>query len=543
MKNLILLSFLLPAVALGQAFAPSGNAASATNFTGSLSGDVTGTQSATVVSTVSGVTAANVAAGANLANAATDANTASTIVKRDASGNFSAGTITASLTGTASGNPTGSGANTRMAFWTGAGTLSSDADFTWDSTNNILTIAPAILGSKSIILDNQATICFNGTTCSARVWSSSGQLVLTNGAGSDMLAQMDTGSAFSSVGGLTAGQQLANQATLRGSSSNSPITITASGGGSNLGISLVGTGTGAVTGTAAVTAGNALANQLSINGSAASSAATITATGSDSSISINLVPKGSGTVTATTFTGALTGTASGNITALTGDVTASGGGSQAATVALVAGSTAANVHAAELLANAATLNNTASTIVKRGGSGEFSAGIVTSASGSGANAFVMTEGAHLGISGAGGSYIAGDAATHGITYLSNVTANNTSVAHYFNTNNNQTDATDFLAQFDDNNSFRFALQANGKLRFPVSQTYSVVGTATLTGGTVTVSTTAVTANSQIFLTHRGSGTAANFGILSVGTITGATSFVINSGNVLDADTISWFVIN
>jgi hypothetical protein len=68
---------------------------SAASFTGSLSGDVTGTQGATVVSTVGGVTAANVASGANLANAATDANTASAIVRRDASGNFSAGTITA----------------------------------------------------------------------------------------------------------------------------------------------------------------------------------------------------------------------------------------------------------------------------------------------------------------------------------------------------------------------------------------------------------------------------------------------------------------
>jgi formylglycine-generating enzyme len=75
------------------------------NFTGSLSGDVTGTQSATVVSTVGGVTSANVAIGANAANAATSTNTASTIVKRDASGNFAAGTITAtSLNGAFSGN-------------------------------------------------------------------------------------------------------------------------------------------------------------------------------------------------------------------------------------------------------------------------------------------------------------------------------------------------------------------------------------------------------------------------------------------------------
>src|SRR5204862_519507 len=80
----------------------SGNATTATtatNFSGSLVGDVTGTQGATVVSFVGGQTAANVAAATVLANAATSANTASAIVRRDGSGNFVAGTITASLTG------------------------------------------------------------------------------------------------------------------------------------------------------------------------------------------------------------------------------------------------------------------------------------------------------------------------------------------------------------------------------------------------------------------------------------------------------------
>ncbi len=76
-------------------------ATTANNFSGSLAGDVTGTQSATVVSTVGGQTAANVAGGASAANAATSANTAGTIVKRDASGNLSAGTISANLAGNA----------------------------------------------------------------------------------------------------------------------------------------------------------------------------------------------------------------------------------------------------------------------------------------------------------------------------------------------------------------------------------------------------------------------------------------------------------
>lgn len=69
--------------------------------------------------------------------------------------------------------------------------------------------------------------------------------------------------------------------------------------------------------------------------------------------------------------------AGGTITALTGDVTASGSGSVPATVKSVGGSTAADVHTAEVAANAATNVNTASTIVKRDASGNFSAGNIT----------------------------------------------------------------------------------------------------------------------------------------------------------------------
>lgn len=65
------------------------------------------------------------------------------------------------------------------------------------------------------------------------------------------------------------------------------------------------------------------------------------------------------------------------VTVLTGDVTATGPGSVAATVVSVGGSSAANVHSAELIANAATDVNTASTVVKRDSSGNFSAGNIT----------------------------------------------------------------------------------------------------------------------------------------------------------------------
>ena len=72
----------------------------------------------------------------------------------------------------------------------------------------------------------------------------------------------------------------------------------------------------------------------------------------------------------------ISGTGSG-ITALTGDVTATGPGSVAATVVSVGGSSAANVNTATLAANAATDANTVSTIVKRDGAGAFSAGVIS----------------------------------------------------------------------------------------------------------------------------------------------------------------------
>ena len=65
------------------------------------------------------------------------------------------------------------------------------------------------------------------------------------------------------------------------------------------------------------------------------------------------------------------------ITALTGDVTATGPGSVAATVISVGGSSASSVNSATLAANAATDLNNPLTIVKRDASGGFSAGSVT----------------------------------------------------------------------------------------------------------------------------------------------------------------------
>jgi hypothetical protein len=71
-------------------------------------------------------------------------------------------------------------------------------------------------------------------------------------------------------------------------------------------------------------------------------------------------------------------------------------------------------------------------------------------------------------------------------------------------------------------------------------TNASVGTATLASGTVTVSTTAVTASSIILLTLQG---CSNCGTLYISAKTAGTSFVISSTNVLDGSVVAYQIIN
>lgn len=67
-----------------------------------------------------------------------------------------------------------------------------------------------------------------------------------------------------------------------------------------------------------------------------------------------------------------------------------------------------------------------------------------------------------------------------------------------------------------------------------------MGTATLTAGTATVSTTAVTANSRIFLTNQALGGTAGF--LRVSARTAGTSFTITSSSGTDTSTVAWMIV-
>jgi|GEM_PF-2219160 len=72
----------------------------------------------------------------------------------------------------------------------------------------------------------------------------------------------------------------------------------------------------------------------------------------------------------------------------------------------------------------------------------------------------------------------------------------------------------------------------------------MIGSATLSAGTVTVSTTQVNTGDFILLTGISTSTpCATCGTLSVGTITNATSFVINSSINTDTRVVSWIIFH
>ena len=104
----------------------------------------------------------------NSATTATDANTASAIVARDASGNFTAGTITAALTGAASSNVLKAGDT-----MTGNLTLNAQSDLRFADSDS----------SHYIALQAPATITSNVTLTLPAADGTSGQVLSTNGSG------------------------------------------------------------------------------------------------------------------------------------------------------------------------------------------------------------------------------------------------------------------------------------------------------------------------------------------------------------------------
>ena len=90
--------------------------------------------------------------GVSLANTATNANTASSIVKRDGSGNFSAGTISANLSGDVTGNLTGN------VTGTSGSTTGNAATATALATSRTISLSGDVTGSASFNGSANATI-------------------------------------------------------------------------------------------------------------------------------------------------------------------------------------------------------------------------------------------------------------------------------------------------------------------------------------------------------------------------------------------------
>ena len=78
------------------------------------------------------------------------------------------------------------------------------------------------------------------------------------------------------------------------------------------------------------------------------------------------------------------------------------------------------------------------------------------------------------------------------------------------------------------------------LTFPASGPAPRLGSATLAAGAVTVSTTAITANSLVFLSAKTAIGAPGF--LSIANVVAATSFRIVSSSATDTSIVSWLIV-
>ena len=96
-------------------------------------------------------------------------------------------------------------------------------------------------------------------------------------------------------------------------------------------------------------------------------------------------------------------------------------------------------------------------------------------------------------------------------------------------------ATDVLGTDDD-----FSIQTAGKGLKIKEGTNAKMGLSTLVGGTVVVSTTAVTASSRIFLTCQTPGGTPGF--LRVSARTAGTSFTILSSSGTDTSDVAWLIM-
>jgi hypothetical protein len=338
----------------------------------------------------------------NARTTAASANGASTIVARDANGNFTANVITATTSNATTFNGT-TGSFTNVSGNGVALTAINASNITSGTIANARTTASDANSASTIVARDAngsfganiitATFSGNGATLSAINASniSSGTIAnarttASSSNGASTIVQRDSGGNFSAntvtaavIGDLSGGSNINASNIASGTIANARTTASSSNGAST--IVLRGASgefaAGAITGASfsgngsAITAINATAittgtiDNARTTAASANGASTIVARDAGGNFSAN-------TITATTFSGAM----SGNGAALT-NINASN----------ISSGTIANART-----TAATANG-ASTIVLRGASGEFSAGAITGASFTGDGAAISNTNA------------------------------------------------------------------------------------------------------------------------------------------------------
>jgi hypothetical protein len=348
---------------------------------------------------------------------ATSANTASKVVARDSSGNFSAGTITATLSGSATSATTATniagGAANQIPYQTGSGTTSFITAPTTGSTflswNGSAFTYSAISTPASVTFNNGGAgdasgTTFNGSTARTISYNTVGASPLAGSTSLTTTGTVTTGTwsgLFGAVSGanltsLTAANISGQVAVANGGTGSS----TAGGARTNLGATTLGGNLFTITNPSAVTfprfnADNTVSSLDAATFRSAIGAGTSSTTGTVTSIVAGTYLTGgtittSGTIavdatTTNTASKVVARDASGNFAAGTITATLSGNASSATQVAnshspgtYITGS-AFNGSAAQTWAVDATSANTASKVVARDASGNFSAGTITAA--------------------------------------------------------------------------------------------------------------------------------------------------------------------